>query len=79
MVSGEMEAVKILLGTRDVLKQQKSCRFRLIMYICTYGRLRRHENDQDITWRRGVVVIFSANGIEDLGFESRQDARFFGL
>jgi hypothetical protein len=30
-------------------------------------------------WRPGVVVIASANGTEDRGFESRQGLRFAGF
>jgi hypothetical protein len=32
-----------------------------------------------MSWRRGVVVIVSANGAEDPGFESRQGVRFYTL
>jgi hypothetical protein len=36
-----------------------------------------HKSRQ-LPWKRGVLVIFSANGTEDRGFESRLGVTFLG-
>jgi hypothetical protein len=55
--------------------------FKLLPTWCNYLR---HLSETLIKYlihalHRGLVVIVSANGTKDRGFESRQDVRFLGL
>jgi hypothetical protein len=93
MVASQWCSQHVFLGVSDPLCLSSSSAFQasMCLFLCT-NQKRSMSTDifsnvefyhkrrlSQKPWRRGVVVIVSANRTEDRGFEYRQEVRFLGL